>query len=267
MNSMLRWVGVLWLSLVVTKGAQADEVQWQTLVSSEALADTPAGLAQQHYDLMQFFIQQSLYGDGKKAFDQVSKRVKPKIQWRTRRGYNHYEDAFLRSVKFTRQLDFEGMPLSIMLIAYLESQWRGKVGYPSGDYGYWQMVPEVLKEIQALDYVHEKVRNTPINALRESSFLSTKAAQVHLRRYYFYFAKIAGQSESDAWLFSFTAFNWGAGNVKRLQAKMKEAGLATDFSSFYHYLYQQQQQSGDLSRRAALEYIPSLWAIAQLLEP
>lgn len=263
---MLRWICVLWLSLAAANQGNASEMHWQSLVSSDDLAATPAGLAQQHHDLMQFFVQQSLHGDGKKAFNTVSKRVKLKIHWRTQRGYNHYEDAFLRSADFTRRLDFKGMPLSIMLIAYLESQWQAKLGHPNGDYGYWQMVPEVLKEIQALDYVHEKVRNTPINELRESSFLSTKAAQVHLRRYYFYFAKVAQHRETDAWLFSFIAFNWGAGNVKRMQAEMKAQGLATDFSSFYHYLYQQQQQSDDLSLRAALEYIPSLWAIAQLLK-
>ena len=93
------------------------------------------------------------------------------------------------------------------------------------------------------------------------------AALVHLRRYYFYFSKVAGYPESDAWLFTFTSFNWGAGNVKRMLVEMQRKGIKADFSNFYDYLYNTYQKNkGDRSMKAAVEYVPSLWNIAQLLK-
>lgn len=40
-----------------------------------------------------------------------------------------------------------------MLIPYMESQWQANKGDPKGDYGYWQLVLEVLNEIKTLDYI------------------------------------------------------------------------------------------------------------------
>jgi hypothetical protein len=159
------------------------------------------------------------------------------------------------------------MPDSILLIPYLESQWHGKRGIKSKDYGYWQLTPEVLKEIQTLDYVPAALKSMNINKLRSDAALSTQAAQAHLHRYHFYFANVAGFSESDAWLLTFTAFNWGAGNVKRMIADMQSEGVEANFANFYHRLYAAQQATpDDISLRAAVEYVPNLWNIAQLLK-
>jgi pantothenate kinase-related protein Tda10 len=60
--------------------------------------------------------------------------------------------------------------------------------------------------------------------------------------------------------------NWGAGNVKRMLARMGRKGITENFSNFYHYLYETQQlYQGDKSLKAALEYLPSLWNIAKVI--
>ena len=229
---------------------------------------SPAHLAQKHHDLFAFFLENALHGKGKQDFEHVAVKVNNKIKWKDDSGNNAYNDAFRRSLLFvTTKLDLQGMPDSIMLIPYLESQWHSKRGETSGDYGYWQLTPDVLKEIQTLDYVSDGVKTTGINKLRASAVLSTEAAQAHLHRYHFYFANVAGFSESDAWLLTFTSFNWGAGNVKRMIAEMQSEGMEANFSNFYHRLYAAHKANpSDISLRAAVEYVPSLAAIAQLIQ-
>jgi hypothetical protein len=209
----------------------------------------------------------ALHGKGKKDFEAVTKRVKNKIQWQDGKGENAYDAAFVRSLPFVKAVDLQGMPDSILLIPYLESQWHPKRGDKAGDYGYWQLTPEVLKEIQTLDYVPTALKTMNINKLRSDATLSTQAAQAHLHRYHFYFANVAGFTESDAWLLTFTAFNWGSGNVKRMIADMQSEGVEANFANFYHRLYAAHQaKPDDISLRAAVEYVPSLWNIAQLLK-
>jgi hypothetical protein len=247
--------------------AHANEPAWHKVVYQVPVAESPlTHLAHKHHELFAFFVKNALHGKGKKDFEAVSQRVKNKIMWRNGSGTNIYHEAFVRSYPFAATVDLQGMPDSILLIAYLESQWHGKKGKKSADYGYWQLTPEVLKEIQSLDYVPAILKTTHINKLRADASLSTQAAQVHLHRYHFYFANVAKFSESDAWLLTFTAFNWGAGNVKRMIADMESEGVEANFANFYHRLYAAHQANpGDVSLRAATEYVPSLWNIAQLI--
>ncbi|OQX14845.1 MAG: hypothetical protein BWK73_08570 [Thiothrix lacustris] len=258
------------LCLCLTAGfttvTRAEPPAWHTVAYQMPAEASIAQLAHQHYDLFAFFLGNALYGEGKTTFLQVSAQVRNKIQWRDDNGKNAYLDAFIRSYPFVKNVDLQGMPDSILLIPYLESQWHPKRGDKAGDYGYWQLTPEVLKEIQTLDYVPVAIKTTGINKLRSDATLSTQAAQTHLHRYHFYFAEVAGFAESDAWLLTFTAYNWGAGNAKRLLADMERRGVALNFANFYHELYAQHlKQPGDRSLKAAVEYVPSLWNIAQLL--
>ena len=217
----------------------------QTIAYKKPAKSSLKMLAQHQYNQFKSFLDQSLYGKGK----------------------NDYNEAFHRSHEFFKSVDLHGMPPTILLLAYMESQWQGKRGKKAADYGYWQLTPDVLREIQTLDYVPKNLRKANLNKLREDPNLSTMAALVHLRRYYFYFSKVAGYPESDAWLFTFTSFNWGAGNVKRMLVEMQRKGIKADFSNFYDYLYNTYQKNkGDRSMKAAVEYVPSLWNIAQLLK-
>ncbi|WMP16126.1 transglycosylase SLT domain-containing protein [Thiothrix lacustris] len=258
---------MLWAVVMGMGGASAAEPAWQKVAYRVPVAESPlTHLAQKHEKLFTFFVENALHGKGKKDFETVTKRVKNKIMWRNGSGTNIYHDAFVRSYPFVSKVDLQGMPDSILLIAYLESQWHGKKGKKSADYGYWQFTPEVLKEIQSLDYVPDGLKTTNINKLRADATLSTQAAQVHLHRYHFYFANVAKFSESDAWLLTFTAFNWGAGNVKRMIADMESEGIEANFANFYHRLYAAHKANpSDISLRAATEYVPSLWNIAQLI--
>lgn len=223
-------------------------------------------LAARHHALFTFFLDNALHGKGKQDFERVAKQVKHNIRWRDGNGNNAYEQAFRRSLPFVKTLDLQGMPDSIMLIPYLESQWHSKKGEPAGDYGYWQLTPDVLREIQTLDYMPAAIKTTGINKLRSDASLSTQAAQAHLHRYHFYFANVASFPESDAWLLTFTAFNWGAGNVKRLLADLQSEGIEANFANFYQRLYTTHKANpGDISLRAAVEYVPNLWNIAQLI--
>lgn len=250
-----------------TSVAGAETPAWHKVAYQVPAESSSAQLAHKHYDLFAFFLSNALHGAGKTTFLQVSEQVRNKIQWRDANGKNDYLDAFIRSYPFVKSVDLQGMPDSILLIAYLESQWHGKKGKKSADYGYWQLTPEVLKEIQTLDYVSDAIKTTGINKLRADATLSTQAAQAHLHRYHFYFADVAGFAESDAWLLTFTAYNWGAGNAKRLLADMERRGIALNFANFYHELYAQHlKQPSDRSLKAAVEYVPSLWNIAQLLK-
>lgn len=246
---------------------QATEPAWQTIAYKTSATPSSQDNASKQYALFHFFLQNSLSGKGKQDFETVSRQVKNNIQWRDKQGRNAYNEAFLRSLPFIKKIDLQGMPDSILLIPYMESQWNSKKGRKSADYGYWQLVPEVIREIQTLNHVSPDIRKANIDTLRTSVFLSTRTAQVHLRRYYFYFAKVAGFSESDAWLFTFTAFNWGSGNIKRTLAEMEQKGITSNYSNFYHYLYQMHQaRRWDKSLKAAVEYVPSLWNIAQLIK-
>lgn len=248
--------------------AQANEPAWRKIVYQVPTETSAAAqMASKQYDLFAFFVGNALQGKGKKDFETVAKRVKNKIQWKDNNGTNAYNEAFVRSLPFVKAVDLQGMPDSILLIPYLESQWHPKRGDKAGDYGYWQLTPAVLKEIQTLDYVPTALKTTGINKLRADATLSTQAAQVHLHRYHFYFANVAGFTESDAWLLTFTAFNWGAGNVKRMMTAMQSEGIEANFANFYHRLYAAHQANpDDISLRAGVEYVPSLWNIAQLLK-
>lgn len=245
----------------------ADVPAWHQVAYTVAAKPSLSKLADKQYALFEFFLKNSLEGKGKADFLKVSARVHNKIQWRDDDGTNIYNEGFRRSYDFVSNMDLRGMPDTVMLIPYLESQWHGKKGRKSNDYGYWQFVPEVIKEIQTLDYVPAEIRNGDIDAVREDAKLSTEAAQVHLHRYHFYFANVAKYAESDAWLLTLVAFNWGAGNVKRMMADLQAEGVEPNFSNFYHRLYTTYQKNkGDRSMRAAVEYVPSLWNIAQLIK-
>jgi hypothetical protein len=245
----------------------AAEPAWRKVAYQLPAEPSLTHLAARHHDLFTFFLDNALHGKGKKDFLRVAKRVKSNIAWRDGSGNNAYNDAFRRSQAFVKTLDLQGMPDSIMLIPYLESQWHAKRGETSGDYGYWQLTPDVLREIQTLDYVPARLKTTGINKLRSDASLSTQAAQVHLHRYHFYFANVAHYAESDAWLLTFTAFNWGAGNVKRMMADLESEGIEANFANFYHRLYTTHQANPtDISLRAAVEYVPNLWNIAQVIK-
>ncbi len=257
------------LALEKLPKATAQVAVYKNTRLKNATSNNKAGLkalAQKQYSSFKTMLDHSLYGKGKATFQLVSNQVKRNIQWRDDNGTNDYNEAFRRSYDFTKTIDLQGLPVTTLLIAYMESQWQGKTGRKARDYGFWQLTPEVLREIQQLDQVPKNLRKAHIDRLREDPHMSTVAAQTHLRRYYFYFAKVAKYSESDAWLFTFTSYNWGAGNVKRMLAEMESKGIKPDFSNFYYYLYNTYQKNkGDIHLRAAVNYTPSLWNIAQLV--
>ncbi len=250
--------------------SQADTpkpLQWQQVVYKVNTKPSLARIARQQHQLFEFFLEQSLHGKGKQDFQVVADRVKNNISWLNSRGKNTYNEAYRRSFPFLKTVDLQEMPVIIMLIPYLESEWNSQKGHPAADYGYWQMVREVVDEIRTLDHAPSAIKKTHPDKIRASATLSTQAAQLHLRRYYFYFAKVAGYSETDAWLLAITSYNWGAGNVKRMLADLESKGVATHYASFYHALYSAQQRNPtDVSLRAAVEYVPSLWNIAQLIK-
>lgn len=244
----------------------ANEPAWLKVAYRVPSEPTMRNLALKQRDLFQFFLDSALHGKGREDFLRVTKQVHNDITWRNGKGGNIYNDAFQRSYKFVKTYDLNGMPDTIMLIPYMESQWHGRKGKKSADYGYWQLVPEVIREIQTLDYVSDALKTANIDDIRADARLSTLAAQIHLHRYHFYFAKAAHFPEADAWLLTFTAFNWGAGNVKRMIADMASQGEETSYASFYHRLYLAHQANpGDKSLKAAVEYVPKLWNIAQLI--
>ena len=262
---LVRFVLLLCLSLVSV--AHAEQPAWHKVAYQPTNGKSLSALAHKQHALFAFFLDNALRGKGRKDFLAVSKQVKNNITWRNGQGNNIYSDAFRRSWPFVRSLDLKGMPDTILLLAYQESQWQGHKGRTASDYGYWQLIPEVVREIQQLDYVSAVIRATDIDTLRADPWLSTEVAQVHLHRYHFYFANVAGFSESDAWLLTFTAFNWGAGNVKRLIAELQAEGIEANYANFYQRLYATHRKNpGDRSLRAAVEYVPNLWNIAQLLK-
>jgi len=257
-------IGLVCFSIPVLAAGQAPV--WQSAISKPAQPSLKHTADYQHA-LFQYFLDNSLRGKGKKTFDKVSKHVKNNITWQNSKGGNAYNAAYQRAFPFVKNHDLQGMPDIVLLIPYLESQWHGKRGDPAGDYGYWQMVPEVVAEIRTLDHAPAAIKKASPNKIRANATLSTQAAQLHLRRYYFYFAKVAGYPETDAWLLAISSYNWGAGNVKRLLASLESKGIKANYSNFYHALYKLQQATpNDISLRAAVEYVPNLWNIAQLLK-
>ncbi|WP_298613575.1 transglycosylase SLT domain-containing protein [uncultured Thiothrix sp.] len=256
---------LLSLSVMPSLSAAAG-ANWQKALPAPTKPSLSNVAAYQH-DLFQYFLSHSLSGKGKQSFQKVSKRVANNITWRDSKGSNAYLRAYANSYAFIKKVDLQQMPATILLIPYLESQWHGTSGTPSGDYGYWQMVPEVVNEIRTLEHAPSAIKKSSANTIRSKATLSTQAAQLHLRRYYFYFAKVAKYSESDSWLLTITAYNWGAGNVKRLMEELKAKGIKPNYANFYHALYKKQQANpSDISLRAAVEYVPSLWHIAQMID-
>ncbi|MEE9303450.1 MAG: transglycosylase SLT domain-containing protein [Thiotrichaceae bacterium] len=225
------------------------------------------------FDSFGHYINSALSGEALEDFEAISAEVENNIFWKKKARINKYQDAFNRSSPYLNDLLRDDIPDFVFLIPYLESGWHAKKGKPHSDYGYWQLVNEVVTEIKTLDQASDALKNAHPDAIRADPYLSTEAALIHLNRYYFYFRHVAHFQEADAWLFSVTAFNWGAGNIKRTLQQMKNAGIggsngsALSFSDFYHYLFQAtQRHPKDKSMRVALEYLPNLWNIAQLIQ-
>lgn len=245
---------------------QADTAHWSHIIHDDLKKPSLHNFAERNYLLFQHFLNASLRQQGKKDFFTVTKRAKNNIYWQGHKGRNIYVEAFKRSYPIVQKLDRQDMPEILFLIPYLESLWQSKSGQPATDYGYWQLVRPIVKEIQALPNTPKRIKNTHPNKIRSDAKLSTQVALIHLRRYYFYFAKVAKYTETDAWLFSIVSYNWGAGNVKRMLAKMKQKGIQVNFSNFYHTLYQSHlKHKQDKSLKAAVEYVPNLWNIANVI--
>ena len=206
-------------------------------------------------------------------FEAITAEVENNIFWKKKAHENKYHSAFKRSSPFLKNMLRDDVPDFVFLIPYLESGWHPTKGNPNSDYGYWQMVTDVINEIKRLDQVSDRLRNTHPDIIRSDPQLSTEAALIHLKRYYFYFRHVANFEEADAWLFSVTAYNWGAGNIKRMLEKLvtkktEETGSSIlTFADFYHYLFvSTQRYPNDKSMRVALEYLPNLWNLALLIQ-
>jgi len=229
--------------------------------------------AEQHFpfDSFELYVASALNGQSLKDFKEVTANVKNNIFWKTKTNKNKYQSAYKRSMPQFKRMFRDDVPDFVFLIPYLESAWRPTKGRKKSDYGYWQMVNEVVAEIKTLDHASKALKKAHPDKIRSDPSLSTEAAVIHLKRYYFYFRHVANFTEADAWLFSVTAYNWGAGNVKRTLVKMLKEGVVEDesalqFSEFYHYLYQlSESDSKDRSMRIALEYLPNLWNISLLI--
>lgn len=253
---------LLWLPSML----KAESPKWKLVIHEHWKEPSLNNFAKRNHALFQHFLDSSLEGKGKKTFLTVSKRVKNNIFWKGENKENIYLDAFKRSYPVVRQFKRKNIPEIVFLIPYLESLWRSKSGKPSSDYGYWQLVRSTVEEIQELDTTPESIRQTHPNKIRSNPHLSTEAALIHLRRYYFYFAKVAEHPETDSWLFAMLSYNWGAGNVKRMLLEMEDKHINPTFSNFYDYLYRKHRANrDDRSMQAAVEYLPSLWNIAQLI--
>ncbi len=225
-----------------------------------------------HFDSFQQYVDLALHGKALENFKEVTKDVKNNIFWKGKARRNKYQSAYKRSLPYLQTLLKNDIPDFIFLIPYLESGWRPNRGRKNSDYGYWQMVSEVVAEIKTLDHASKALKTSDANTIRSDPKLSTEAALIHIKRYYFYFRHVANFAESDAWLFSVIAYNWGAGNVKRALIKMQTEGVVKDetdlsFASFYHYLFKSSLATPeDRSMRVALEYLPNLWNIALLIQ-
>ncbi|NOQ36609.1 MAG: transglycosylase SLT domain-containing protein [Methylococcaceae bacterium] len=234
-----------------------------TLPSSTSLKD----FSTQKHKTFQTLIKASLYGEGKRLFEEITKKNKHDIFWSSKGKKNRYQTAFKRAYPTLKNADSKGIPDIIFLIPSFESLWQAKNGTPNSDYGYWQLVPTIVNEIKTLPTTPKKIKSATINKIRTDPLLSTEAAVIHLRRYYFFFTKVAKFSNSDACFFSIVSYNWGAGNVKRMLGFMQTEKIPLNFSNFYQVLYNTHKKlPNDKSLRAALEYLPNLWNLAQVVQ-
>ncbi|CAA6818028.1 MAG: Unknown protein [uncultured Thiotrichaceae bacterium] len=241
---------------------------WIYLLSSEFAygAKKLHDYSELHHNTLASIIDESLYDEGLEMFNKVSKRVKNNIQWKNGKSTNKYVKAHKRCYPYLEKEIRDDMPSFVFLIAYLESGWRADVGNPEHDYGYWQMIPEVIQEIRGLPEASPLLIISSVREIQTHEHLSTEAAFIHIHRYQFYFQHVAGFSEAESWMFTLVAFNWGAGNVKRMLIAMENDGHELSFSTFYAYLVEKSKRNkDDKSMRVAAEYIPNLWNIALLL--
>ena len=237
------------------------------LFSTPLHANTLKDFSTQKYKTFQSLISSSLYGEAKKYFDEVALQNKNDIFWTKDGKQNRYQQAFKRAYPVLKNADSKGIPDIIFLIPTFESLWEAKNGTPDSDYGYWQLVPTIVNEIKALPTTPINIKYAEIDAIRTDPLLSTETAVIHLRRYYFFFHNVAKFSVSDACFFSIVSYNWGAGNVKRMLGYMQSQGIPLNFSNFYQVLYNTHKQyPADKSLRAALEYLPNLWNLIQVVQ-
>ncbi|MCK5918071.1 MAG: transglycosylase SLT domain-containing protein [Cocleimonas sp.] len=254
--------------LFFTHPVSASESDWDFIIPDEIKKTTRANYAERAHIVFSYFLNESLRSKGKKDFKAVTKRVRNRIFWKkNKRKKNLFVDAYERSYPKVKRYKLPAdIPHMILLIPYLESLWQAKAGDPSKDYGYWQLLTSIVKEIKELSTTPDYLKKFSINKLRSRHKLSTKIALIHLKRYYFYFRHVVKVSKTDAWLFSIVAYNWGSGNVRRMLRKMKRKKITLNFSNFYHYLYSKHKVDKDnKSLRTAVEYLPHLWNIAQVI--
>jgi len=255
-------------ALLVVSPVFAKDSDWDFIIPDKIKKNTRTNYAERSHHVFHYFLQHSLKSKGKKDFKKVVKRVKNRIFWKkNKHKKNLFVDAFRRSYPQIKHYQLPAdVPQMILLMPYLESLWRAKAGRPSKDYGYWQLLTSIVKEIKELPTTPAYLKKYSINKIRSNYKLSTTVALLHLKRYYFYFHSVSGFSKTDAWLFSIVSYNWGSGNVRRMLHKMKRKKIKLSFSSFYHYLYRKQKQDKDnRSLRSAVEYLPHLWNIAQVI--
>lgn len=221
----------------------------------------------QKLQTFQSLIKTSLNGEGKKIFDEVTQQNRHDVFWTKKGERNRYKEAFKRAYPVLRNADSKGIPDIIFLIPSFESMWQAKNGTPDSDYGYWQLVPTIVDEIKTLPKTPINIKYATTDKIRTDPLLSTETAVIHLRRYYYFFHHVAKFSVSDSCFFSIVSYNWGAGNVKRLLNSMLEQGTPLNFSNFYQTLYNTHQQyPTDKSLRAAVEYLPNLWNLVQVVQ-
>ncbi len=246
----------------------AKSSDWDFLIPDRLQKNTRIHYIERLDILFAYFLKKSLRSKGKKDFSTVVKRVKKRIFWKLDKNKkNVFVDAYQRSYPSVKRYKLPAkIPAFILLIPYIESLWRAKAGNPSKDYGYWQLIPSIVKEIKKLPTTPAYLKKKSINTLRSKHKLSTAIALIHLQRYYFYFHSMAKFNKTDAWLFSILSYNWGVGNVKRMLIKMKKKKITLNFSNFYHYLYQRyKHKKTTRSLRSAVEYLPHLWNILQVI--
>lgn len=255
-------------ALLVVNPISAKDSDWSFIIPNEIQKDSRADYAERSHVVFQYFLNNSLRSKGKKDFESVIERVENRIFWKqNEKKQNLFVDAFHRSYPQIKHYSLPSdVPHMVLLIPYLESLWLAEAGDPSKDYGYWQLLNAVVEEIKELPSTPTYLKELSINKIRSHHKLSTTVALIHLKRYYFYFHSISGFSKTDAWLLSITSYNWGSGNVRRMLHQMKKKEIKLSFSSFYHYLYQKQKLDKDnRSLRSAVEYLPHLWNIAQVI--
>ncbi|MCK5903290.1 MAG: transglycosylase SLT domain-containing protein [Cocleimonas sp.] len=258
----------LFLTSFFANNALAKPSDWSFVIPKKIQKPSRAHYAERSHVMFKYFLKKSLRGKGKKDFEAVVKRVRNRIFWKVdKRKKNVFVDAFHRSYPTLKQYKLPAkVPAMVLLIPYLESLWRAKAGKPSRDYGYWQLLRSIVKEIKALPTTSPYLKKISINRIRSHPKLSTRVALLHLGRYYFYFRHVTRFSKTDAWLFSIVSYNWGSGNVRRLLAKMRKKKIKLNFSNFYHYLYQKQERNKkNRSLRTAVDYLPHLWNIADVI--